>query len=94
MKEGLRFDWYEKLHHPFFEPIVQALLEDCSSTFSNKSSAREEQLTNLIEVVVSSLYAFYYSLPLGTQYVSYPLSPKYYKLDDPTKVNFNSDYAA
>jgi hypothetical protein len=94
MKEGLRFDWYEKLHHPFFEPIVQALLEDCSSTFSNKSSARERQLINLIEVIVSSLYASYYSLPFGTQYVSYPLSPKYYKLDDPTKVNFNSDYAA
>ena len=94
MKEGLRFDWYEKLHHPFFEPVVQALLEDCSSTFSNKSSARERQLINLIEVIVSSLYASYYSLPFGTQYVSYPLSPKYYKLDDPTKVNFNSDYAA
>jgi hypothetical protein len=94
MKEGLRFDWYEKQYHYFFEPIVKALLKDCSSTFSNKSSFREKQLSSLIEVVISSLYSSYYSLPFGTQYISYPLSPKYYKIGDPTKVNFNSDYAA
>lgn len=93
MKDGLRFDWYEKQHHPFFEPIVQTLMEECSSTYTNKSANREQQLPNLIEVVVSSLYSAYYSLPFGTQYVSYPRHPRDYKRNDPTKVNFNSDYA-
>ena len=93
MKDGLRFDWYEKQHHPFFEPIVQTLMEECSSTYTNKSANREQQLPNLIEVVVSSLYSAYYSPAFGTQYVSYPLSPKNYNLDDLTKVNFNSAYA-
>lgn len=93
MKDGLRFDWYEKQYHPFFEPIVQTLMEECSSTYTNKNAKREQQLPNLIEIVVSSLYSAYYSLPFGTQYVSYPLSPKNYNLYDLTKVNFNSAYA-
>ena len=95
MKEGLRFDWYEKQHHPFFEHIIQTLIDDCyrTSAFKNKSSTREQKLRSLVGVVVSSLYSSYYSLPFGTQYISYPLSPKDYKLGDTQKVNFNSDYA-
>ena len=93
MKDGLRFDWYEKQYHPFFEPIVQNLTGECSSSYTKKNAHREHQLPNLIEIVVSSLYSAYYSLPFGTHFVSYPRHPRDYKLGDPTKVNFNSDYA-
>ena len=93
MKQGLRFDWYKKQDHSFLKPIPQSLIEDCTAVYTNKNAKRQEQLTDLILTVLSSLYSSYYTLPFGTRHVSYPLRSVDYKLNHRTKINFNHDYA-
>lgn len=95
MKTGLRFDWYSILSHSFFDIITDDLFSEVEIKrgFEKPNKAREQSLRRLIKQVLSSLYSSFYSFPIGSAWVSYPLGSKSYSAKKPQLVSHNYDYA-
>lgn len=90
MKEGKRYDWYPELSHSFFDELVTSLYQEVVifMKWKNKSNPREQSLRPLIKHVLSSLYSCFYSFPIGSGYVSYPLGGDAYNTKSEYKVNY------
>jgi hypothetical protein len=95
VKTGLRFDWYSILSHSFFNTITDDLFLEVEKKlgFKRPNKARELSLRRLIKQVLSSLYSSFYSFPIGSVWVSYPLGSKSYSAKKPQLVSHNYDYA-
>ena len=95
METGLRFDWYSILSHSFFDIITDDLCSEVEITlgFEKPNKARQRSLRRLIKQVLSSLYSSFYSFPIGSAWVSYPLGGKHYSAKKPQLVSHNYDYA-
>ena len=87
MKEGKRFDWYPVLCHSFFDDLVTILIQDVEAKrgYQRPNKAREQSLIPLIKHVISSLYSCFYSFPIGSCYVSFPLRGEAYQKRKSTK---------
>ena len=96
MKEGKRYDWYPSLCHSFFDELVTSLYQEIEikKGWKNKSNPRKQSLEPLIKHVLSSLYSCFYSFPIGSGYVSYPLRGEAYDKKSEHKVNYNLEYAS
>lgn len=96
MKEGKRYDWYPILCYSFFDELVTSLYQEVETKkgWKNKSKPREQSLRPLIKHVISSLYSCFYSFPIGSCYVSFPLRGEAYDKKKEHKVNYNLEYAS
>ena len=90
MKEGKRYDWYPFLCHSFFDELVTSLYQEVETMkgWERGNKRREQSLRQLIKHVLSSLYSCFYSFPIGSGYVSYPLRANAYDTKSEYKVNY------
>ncbi|MDA8676435.1 hypothetical protein N9M53_07100 [Alphaproteobacteria bacterium] len=90
MKEGKRYDWYPVLCHSFFDELVTSLYKEVAiyMKWGRGNKRREQSLRPLIKHVISSLYSCFYSFPIGSGYVSYPLGGDAYNTKSEYKVNY------
>lgn len=94
MKEGLRFDWYQRINLTHLTPLVDEVIDACLSAYKNQNASREAEYKKLCWSMISALYQSYCSLPLGQHPISVPKKSSAYNLNASTanKVKFNSRY--
>ena len=84
-----RFDWFRVLHNKDLTLLIDKLIHHVQSTYSIGSQgvnadARESKIRHTSSVVISALYSAYFTRSQNELWISYPKSPRWYNVTNPT----------